>query len=107
MTRIILLLAAACLSGCAAAIPPLVGAAVGGGACMATTAEDTADLAISAAKPIKAQMCKTWLAEPHHATLATWCANLPEDLDGLAAQWAAVGVTAAISDPLLPGNTGP
>jgi len=103
VTRAVIL-AAAFLSGCAAAVPAVVGTAIGGGACLATTAEDGADVVISASKPVKQRLCKKWLAQPHHATLEAWCGNLPSDLDGLAEQWAAVGLVAEFDDPLLPAS---
>jgi hypothetical protein len=97
------------LSGCAGGLFA-GGAGIGAGTCLATSSEDAAQIALAAAKPVMAEMCTQWLAEPHHQTLETWCANIPSDLPGLAYQVSATAVMKLAEDAagnlLLPGEKG-
>ncbi len=92
MARAVLIVVGALLSGCA----PILGGAVAGGAIGYLTADaKIADEFLAADKPAKQAICARELPTYHATWFKAWCAHLPDDLAGLAMQWAEVGIAEA------------
>lgn len=82
-------------AGCAG---PLIAAGAGAGLGWAITAESDikiADGVLAADKPAKQSICDRELPTYHPIWFETWCAHLPSDVDGLALQWALIGIAEA------------